>query len=191
MKKTLICAAIAGACLTSLPAFAEMTKPEYKAEQDRITADYKMNHDKCKQLSGNAKDVCVSEAKGVEKVAKADLDARNKPSVKATYDARVARADAAFDTAKEKCDDFAGNAKDVCRKDAQAAHERALADAKVERESNNAQNRADSKIADARRNADDDKRSADYKATRERCDALAGDAKDRCVADAKARYGMK
>ncbi|MDB5849643.1 MAG: hypothetical protein JWP29_3395, partial [Rhodoferax sp.] len=99
-----------------------LTSAEHTAQNDRIEADYKMNKDKCGSLSGNAKDICASEAKGTEKVAKAELEAQYKPSAKNTAKVNEAKADAAYDTAKEKCDDLAGNAKDVCVKDAKAAH---------------------------------------------------------------------
>jgi len=190
MNKNFISLAIAGMLLGTAPAYA-MTKAEQKAEQDRIAADYKLSHDKCKGLSGNAQDICMAEAQGAEKVAKADLEANYHPSAKTRYQSRAARADAAYATAKEKCDDFAGNAKDVCRGDAKAAHVRALADAKADRKINAAQNTANEKIGEVRKDADEDKRNADYKAARERCDALAGDAKDRCVSDAKARFAIK
>jgi hypothetical protein len=61
-------------------------------------------------------------------------------------------------------------------KDAKAAQTRAKADAKSERES---------------REAGSDVRNAEYKAAVERCDALAGDAKDRCVANARGRFGVR
>ena len=35
-----------------------------------------------------------------------------------------------------------------------------------------------------------DKISADYKAAKERCDAMSGDAKSKCVDDAKRMYGQ-
>jgi hypothetical protein len=73
-------------------------------------------------MKDNAKDICMAEAKGREKVAIADLDVTYKPSAKARYEARVARADAQYAVAKEKCDDLAGNAKDVCRKEADSVH---------------------------------------------------------------------
>jgi hypothetical protein len=44
---------------------------------------------------------------------------------------RTAKADAAYELAKEKCDDLSGNAKDVCQKDAKAAQASAKADAKA------------------------------------------------------------
>ena len=68
---------------------------------------------------------------GLEKAAaKAELDAQYKPSAKATAKVLEAKADAAYDTAKQKCDALAGNTKDVCMKDAKAAHVAAMADAK-------------------------------------------------------------
>src|SRR4029077_14540301 len=103
--------------------------------------------------------------------------------------ARVARAEATYEVAKEKCDDLSGNAKDVCMKEAKAAQVKAKADAKVDRVSSDTQNKAADKTAEARRDASDDKRNADYKVAIEKCDALSGGAKDACVQDAKARYG--
>lgn len=187
MTKTLIALALGCAC--AAPAFA-MTRDEYKSHQDQISQAYKADKAKCDSLAGNAKDVCQVQAKGQEKIAKAQLEADYKPSAKSRMDANVARADAAYDTAKEKCDDFAGNPKDVCQKDAKAAHVRAVADAKANRETAEAMNKADNKIADARNDANKQAREADFKAARERCDSLAGDAKDKCVADAKQRFAM-
>ena len=42
------------------------------------------------------------------------------------------------------------------------------------------------KTAEARKDAAEDKRDAEYKVAVEKCDSLAGDAKDTCVRDAKA-----
>lgn len=97
-----------------------MQPAEHTAAKERISADYKMHKEKCSAMQGNAKDICMQEAKGAEKVAKAELEAQYRPSDKTQYKARVAHADAAYDVAKEKCDDLTGNAKDVCRKDAKA-----------------------------------------------------------------------
>ena len=46
-----------------------------------------------------------------------------------------------------------------------------------------------SKQADARKDASTDKRDADYAVAIEKCDALAGTAKDACVGNAKAQFG--
>ncbi len=107
-----------------------MTKGEHDAAKDRIEAAYKASKERCDGLAGNAKDICTSEAKGVESVAKAELDAQYKPTAKSRAKVIEAKADATYDTAKEKCDDLAGNAKDVCVKDAKAAHSAAVEAAK-------------------------------------------------------------
>ena len=140
-------------------------------------------------MSGNAKDMCQAQAKGDQKIAEKELDARNKGTAKAREDARLARADAQYEVAKEKCDDLSGNAKDVCVKDAKAAQTRAKADAKADRKVSDARKDSNERTAEARRDASETKRDADYRAAAERCDRLAGDAKTACVADAKARFG--
>ncbi len=167
-----------------------LSKDELKREHDRISARYKTDRQVCDSRSGNAKDICMAEAKGNENVAKAELEARDKGTAKARQDSRVAKATADYDVAKERCDDFAGNAKDVCRKDAQAIFTKAKADATLDRKTTEAKASANEKISDARVDANKTKREADYKAARERCDSMAGTAKDNCVNQARTAYGM-
>jgi hypothetical protein len=82
-----------------------------------------------------------------------------------------------------------GNDKDVCVKEAKAQYTKAKADAKVDRVASDTSQNAMKKTADARKDAAEDKRDAEYKVAVEKCDSLAGAAKDTCVRDAKARYG--
>ena len=166
-----------------------MTKPEFKAEKDKIEAKYKSDKAACKAMTGNAKDVCMEEAKGHEKVAKAELDAQYKPSPRHDNDVRMTKAKAAYNVAKEKCDDLKGNDKDVCVKEAKATHTKSKADAKVARAQREDTVKTSNKVTEAKRDAAEDKRDADYKVAKEKCDALSGAAKDKCVNDAKARYG--
>ena len=166
-----------------------MSRDAYKAQEDRVEAQYKADKERCSAMTGNAKDVCQAEAKGKEKVAKAELEANYKNTDKARNDARVAKADADYDVAKEKCDDLSGNQKDVCVKQAKAAHTQAKANAKVAKvDQKTAANTAD-KRADVRKEARDDTRDAQYKVAVEKCDAMSGAAKDQCVKDAKMHYG--
>jgi len=130
MNRTLITLAIAS-CMGFAGAAGAMTKDEYKAQKDKISADYKAAKERCDPLKDNAKDICTVEAKGNEKVAKAELEAQYKPTPKHDEKAKIAKADAAYELAKEKCDDQSGNAKDVCKKDAKAAYTSAKADAKA------------------------------------------------------------
>ena len=152
-------------------------------------AVYKSDKATCDALSGNAKDICVEEARGKEKVAKADAEAAYANTPKAREAARLARADAVYEVAKERCDDLAGNPKDVCVTEAKAALTRAKADAKVDRVAADTRNESIEKTADAQRQASNDKRDADYKVAVEKCDTFAGAAKDVCVRDAKDRFG--
>lgn len=119
--------------LVSLGATAQesMSRSDYKANKERIEANYKTAKASCDSLAGNQKDICVAEAKGEKKVSEAELDARYKPGAKAEYNVEAAKAEAAYDVAKERCDDQAGNAKDVCVKKAKAEETAAKADAKA------------------------------------------------------------
>lgn len=157
---------------------AATSADEYKAAVKQAQADYKAASENCKTMKGNAKDVCVAEAKATEKKAKANAEAEHKNDAKSRQNAAVVAADADYDVAKAKCGSQTGNNKDVCIKEAKAAQTRAKADARVDRKSGDA-------MADAK----EDKRDADYKVAKEKCDALSGDAKDRCVAQAKAKFG--
>jgi len=177
-----------------------MSKDEYKASTDAIVAEFKSAKASCDSLAANAKDVCMADANGKEKVAKAELEARYKPNEKARYDARIAKAQADYSVAKEKCDDKAGNEKDVCVKEAKAAETGAKADAKAQMKisqankaaketSGEAQMKANEEKATARKAAAEQKRDADYAVAKEKCDVYAGGAKDYCVNQAKARFG--
>jgi hypothetical protein len=183
-------AACASAVLFAHGAWAvDMTKAEYAAGKDRIAVDYKAAKEACKSLSGNAKDVCMLQAEGKSKVGKADLEAVYQPTVKHRYDAAAARAKTDYAVAKERCDDAAGNVKDVCRKEAKAAEVAALADAKTQMKVTDANNVATEKKYDAKKDGANDKRDADYAVAKEKCGTYAGDAKTRCLDDAKAAYG--
>ena len=177
-------------CSTLIGNAMAMSNAEYKTQRDRISGDYKVNRDKCAALKGNAKDICVSEAKGAEKIAKAELEAQYEPSPRHTEQLALAKADAAYDTAKEKCDDLSGNSKDVCMKDAKAAHVKAKEEAKLARVSTEAGTTNAEKMRDAQKQANTAEREAFYKAAKERCDSLAGDAKEACHKEAEAKYGM-
>jgi hypothetical protein len=166
-----------------------MTKDNYAMAKKDADAQYKIDKEACSSLNGNAKDICVAEAKGKDNAAKADAEALYANTPKARESARVAHAKATYDVSVEKCDDLAGNRKDVCVKEAKAAFVRAKADAKVDRVAIDTRNDATAKQAEASKEANADKREADYKVAIEKCDALAGPAKDTCVGNAKVKYG--
>jgi hypothetical protein len=134
---------------------------------------------RCDAMNGNAKDVCVAEAKAARTRTEEQAEAAYKDTPKAREHAVHEIAEADYKVAKERCDDRTGNDKDVCVKVAKAALVRAKADSKATRVA-----------TDARMDAAKDKREADYKVAAEKCEAMNGDAKNACVKDAKAKYGM-
>ncbi len=186
------CAAQRDASMTAtkpMAPVAPISKDAYDTTVKNAETQYKIDKDACSSRSGNAKDICLADASGREKVAKADAEAAYKNTPKAREDARVARAEATHNVAKEKCDDLTGNAKDICVKEADAALVKAKADAKVDRVAADTKEDSAMKQADARRQAAEDKRDADYKVAVEKCDAFTGSTKNTCISDAKLRYG--
>jgi hypothetical protein len=113
-----------------------------------------------------------------EKVALAEIECCYTGKAADRTTVLVAKAKSAYAVAKERCDDQAGNAKDVCVKEAKAVQVKALADAKLGKE-----------IREAKKDAATDKLGSDHKVAIEKCDALAGDAKNSCIAAAKAKFG--
>lgn len=182
--------AVAVTLAFSLGAMAQnTTKAEYKAGNDKIAAEYKLAKADCASLSGNANDVCVVEAKGIEKVAKAELEASYKPTTNNFYDVRIAKAEADFGVAKEKCDELSGNTKDVCVKEAEALQTTAKAEANAQLKTTDADATANETSAEARKEATVDETDAGYAVAKEKCDTFAGEAKDTCVDKAKRRFG--
>ena len=183
----------AGAGMAQVKSPTTNPTPASKSNYDQAVKDadaqYKVAKQTCSSLSGNAKDICLAEAKGKNSVAKADAEAAYKNTAKARENARVVHAQAIYNVAVEKCDDLAGNPKDVCVKEAKAELVKGKSNAKVDRVASDTNRDAATTQADARKDANADKREAEYKVAIEKCDALAGAAKDACVRSAKVQYG--
>ena len=123
---TVIAAAVALAFNGGALAAQAISKEAYKSGQDKIASEYKSAKAACDSLKANAKDVCVAEAQGRQKVAKAELEADYKPSDKTRNNVSIAKAEAEY-----SLDDKAGTDKDACVKEAKAVEARAKADAKA------------------------------------------------------------
>ena len=189
-ERTLLAAAAAS--LVATGAWA-MDRTEYNTARQRIAADTQVRQDKCRALTANARDVCRTEARGFERIARADLEALYRPSEQAHFKARVVRADAAHAVARAKCNDLAGPARKVCQKDAKGVQVRAVEDAKVAQvqarpgDTPAAKNAA---VAEALKHAAAERRKADFDAAKERCSALAADLQAKCLDDAKRVYSQ-
>jgi len=177
---TLACvvALCAGALVFASGAQAAGDKTAYNQTKASAKSTYDGDKKMCDAMAGNAKDICVAEAKAKRTRADENAEAQWKNTPKARERAQHEIAEADYQVAKERCDDKGGNDKDVCVKEAKAAMVKVQADAK-----------ASKKGSEARKDAAEDKRDADYKVAAEKCDALSGDAKGSCMSSAKARFG--
>jgi hypothetical protein len=110
-----------------------MNKDAYKAAQHRIEAQAKAQRKACGRFKGNAREVCEVQAKGWEKIAKAQLETQYKPGPEAEKMAKFARADVDFDVAKQRCEALKDRAHDTCIAKAKHDREAAIRLAKVEK----------------------------------------------------------
>lgn len=181
LPSTLARAVVVGAAalVWSISASAAGDKSAYENAKASAKSTYESASKRCDAMNGNAKDICVAEAKAGRVKTEQEAEAAYQGTPKARAHAAEEIAEANYKVAKERCDDRTGNDKDVCIKVAKAGLTKAKADAK-----------ANLKTVEARHDAAKEKREADYKVAAEKCDALNGDAKSACVKDAKAKYGM-
>jgi hypothetical protein len=134
-----------------------MTSIEYDAAQEQIQTDYDDAMAACDRLidsahdndivgrtadadstrmaeiafqgSSNAKGICTEQAAGERRVALAELEYRRSGAQDDRVRLEVAKADAAYDVAKQKCDEATPNANSICIEDAKAEATRAKAEA--------------------------------------------------------------
>jgi hypothetical protein len=95
--------------------YAHTGKPEdhNKVMKAKAEVDYAIAKEKCDDLAGNPKDVCVKEAQAAETKALADAKLDKKVG-EAQTEAADDKRDAAYKVAAEKCDALAGDAKASC-----------------------------------------------------------------------------
>ena len=96
----------------------------YDQQVKNAEADYLVAKEKCDDLGGNDKDVCVKEAKAARTKAIAEAKAQRKTadaqgearkeSNEARHDAAEHKRDADYKVELQRCDDLSGDAKDTC-----------------------------------------------------------------------------
>lgn len=148
---------------TTTPAAAtpHMDTVAYKQMMDKAAADYKTARAQCDEQSGNAKDICIEQAKAARAHTEADAVVQYKNEKKTVQKAEIAVADAEYDLAKAKCADMTGTEKRNCLNTAKSAQTAAIADAKAE------------------------KHAADVAQTGEDCNTMTGTAKASCLTRTK------
>lgn len=121
--------------------YKKSPKTRYEARVAKAEADLAVATERCDDMAGNAKDVCVKEAKAAATTAKADAKTQmktadanttanettagarseaNDKAAAAREDASARKVEAQYGVAKEKCNVYAGGAKDYCLTQAKA-----------------------------------------------------------------------
>ena len=137
MKTTLLASLLATATSAAF-AFAPTANlnhdpATYKNVTQKAAADYKVATAKCTSLNGNAKEVCMEEARAARAHTEAEAIAQYNNTDKNRAKAYTAAADADYALAKAKCGDMSGAEKDSCLNNARSVHTAAIADAKAGR----------------------------------------------------------
>jgi hypothetical protein len=162
----------AGIALTSLTISSvaaektEQTKATLNVARASADADYDASRVRCRELSGNDRDICVQTAKADRIKAKGGAKSKYEGTGEAKLEAREDAIDADFKVAKEKCDSLTGNAKDVCSADAKAAHTK----------------------AEAALEADEKTMKADYIVAKTHCATLPRADRRACLKEAKMKF---
>lgn len=92
-----------------------------KLAEVRLEARHELAKEKCDDLSGNAKDVCQTQAKTALDKGKADVK-MNKEVAEARSDAEDTKMKADYKMASERCDSMTGESKDSCQATAKARY---------------------------------------------------------------------
>lgn len=85
-----------------------------KEVRKKSAEEYKAAMEKCDQMKGNEKEVCVAEARAARTKARAEADAAAKNTSSAKRKAKVDIAKAEYNVARAKCKAMEGNERDKC-----------------------------------------------------------------------------
>jgi hypothetical protein len=133
--------AVAACGMGALYAGVLADRESYVAQMDRADAEYRAARERCDDLAGNPRRVCVAEARAARRIAHSEIALQQKDTPKSRYDARVARAEAGFEVAKERCGELAGHAREMCIAEARADEARAKNAARLDRQDSETRDR--------------------------------------------------
>jgi hyperosmotically inducible protein len=129
----------------------------YKQADNQAASDYKAAKAACDSQSGNAKDVCVEQAKATRAHSEASAVAQYKNDKRSVEKAAISVANADYDVAKAQCAAMSGGDKDSCLSTAKSTQTAAIDNAKA------------------------GKAAADVARTGENCSAMTGADKASCM----------
>lgn len=169
---------------------SRMSKEDYRAAALTIEIEFKTANRNCNYFSGNANDICVSEAKGKMLMRMAELAYQYQPSPQTWYEYQVVKLETDYATAMEGCDDLTRDDKEFCVLEARADRARRLATAKAKWRAVNPGSLAHD-VADAAARKEADQQDANYEAAKQMCVQLVGGAQDLCIDKVRITYGRK
>jgi hypothetical protein len=123
--------AVAAVAATADPARALMARGDYLRAVRDIEAGTRLALANCRGLADTARTVCRANARGQDRVARAELEARYLGTVESQAHARLARARSEYDLARAMCLARAHDARKGCVAAAKAERSRAMAQARA------------------------------------------------------------
>jgi hypothetical protein len=121
--------AVAGAAMLFACASAAATPQEraaYRAALKKAAADYNAAVAICRTVSGDARTICIVEAKADLRRAEAEAQARYRDTPRARLDASIAEANADYAVARAKCGTKSGPDRRACIRTARALQQDAI-----------------------------------------------------------------
>jgi len=91
-----------------------MSKIDYREAGKVIDAAVRLAAAECRGHANAAKDICMAESAGADRIRKAELEVSYRGTTAAIANAGLARARAGYDIAKAKCGDRAENLRSEC-----------------------------------------------------------------------------
>lgn len=184
---TLLATALSAAFAGASAAETRTDTATYRSMTQKADADYKLASAQCKDMSGNARSLCMEEAKVMR--ARADLAALTdyNNTLPGRTRARTDLADADYALAKVKCADTSGAEKDSCMSNARAVHTAALADVKADRNLQVASTAPSDTMSPVTRGSGSD---ASRSAAVDKCAQVAGNPNTACLVDNNSRTAM-
>ena len=108
-----------------------MSPSDYSLGKRAIEAETRLALARCREAAPAQRDVCKAEARGEERIKKAELGARYHGTVTAQDDVRIARSKALYDVARARCSVRTGEERVDCLRAAREDRNRSLADERL------------------------------------------------------------
>lgn len=108
-----------------------MSPSDFALGKRAIEAETRLAMARCREVPGALRDVCKAEARGEERIRKAELNARYHGTVSAHDEVRLARAKALYDVAKARCGSRLGEERVDCLRAAREDRSKSLAVARL------------------------------------------------------------